>query len=136
VGAVPLNLSKVAVRCTGFDALDKRVASRAVGGSVAVVTRFMPKRAEELGGGSLYWIVRHRLVGRQAIIGFGTAPDGRAIIRLDSKLVRVRASPKRAHQGWRYLEAADAPADLDGEPDGIDALPPRLLGKLTGLALV
>ena len=42
----------------------------------------------------------------------------------------------RAHQGWRYLEAADAPADLEGEPDGIDALPPALLGKLAGLALL
>jgi len=131
-----LNLSKVAVRCTGFDALDKRMRSRATGGTVAIVTRFMPKRAEELAGGSLYWIVRHRLIGRQAILGFGTAPDGRAIIRLDSNLVRVRAASKRAHQGWRYLEAADAPTDLEGEPDGIDALPPRLLGKLTGLALV
>jgi hypothetical protein len=134
--AMPLNLSKVAVRCTGFDALDKRMRSRDVGGTVAIVTRFMPKRADELGGGSLYWIVRHRLIARQAITGFGTAPDGRAIIRLDANLVRVRAAPKRAHQGWRYLEAADAPADLEGEPDGIDALPPRLLGKLTGLALV
>lgn len=133
---MPLNLSKVAVRCTGFDALDKRMRSRAAGGSVAIVTRNMPKRADELAGGSLYWIVRHRLIARQAILGFGTAPDGRAIIRLDTELVRVRASPKRAHQGWRYLLAEDAPADLEGEPDGIDALPPRLLGKLTGLALV
>ena len=30
----------------------------------------------------------------------------------------------------------DAPPDLDGEPDGLDALPPALLGKLAGLALV
>jgi hypothetical protein len=131
-----LNLSKVAVRCASFDALATRLRSRAHDGSVAIVTRFMPKRADALAGGSLYWIVRHRLIGRQAILGFGTAPDGRAIIRLDADLVRVRAASKRAHQGWRYLEAADAPADLEGEPDGIDALPPRLLGKLTGLALV
>jgi hypothetical protein len=133
---MPLNLSKVAVGCTGFDALDKRVRARAAGGTVAIVTRYMPKRADELAGGSLYWIVRHRLIARQAILGFGTAPDGRAIIRLDANLIRCRAAPKRAHQGWRYLVADDAPADLEGEPDGIDALPPRLLGKLTGLALV
>ena len=131
-----LNLSKVAVRCASFDALTTRVRSRANEGTVSVVTRFMPTRADELAGGSLYWIVRHRLIGRQAIVGFGTAPDGRAIIRLDANLVRVRAAMKRAHQGWRYLAAEDAPADLEGEPDGIDALPPRLLGKLTGLALV
>jgi len=133
---MPLNLSKVAVRCTGFDALDKRVRSRASGGSVAIVTRYRPKRADELAGGSLYWIVRHRLIARQEILGFETAPDGRTIIRLDANLIRVRAASKRAHQGWRYLAGEDVPADLEGEPDGIDALPPRLLGKLTGLALV
>jgi hypothetical protein len=96
----------------------------------------MPKRADALVGGSLYWIIKHRLIARQAILGFATGADGRAIVRLDPLLVRVRAWPKRAHQGWRYLDAADAPPDLDGEPDGIDALPPALLGKLVGLALV
>ncbi len=106
-------------------------------GIVPLVTRFMPKRADELVGGSLYWIVKHRLIARNRILGFAVRPrDGRTIIQLDPELVRVRQHSKRAHQGWRYLVAEDAPPDLDGEPDGLDALPPALLGKLASLALV
>ena len=132
-----LHLSKVAFSCASYDTLARRQLARVADGVVPLVTRFMPKRADELIGGSLYWIVKHRLIARNRILGFATrAQDGRTIIQLDPDLVRVRLFPKRAHQGWRYLEAADAPPDLDGEPDGLDALPPALLGKLAGLALV
>lgn len=132
-----LHMSKVAVGCASLDALAARQQARLTDGIVPLVTRFMPKRAEELVGGSLYWIVRHRLIARNRILGFATREgDGRTVIRLDPELVRVRAFPKRAHQGWRYLGAGDVPPDLDGEPDGLDALPPALLGKLADLALV
>ena len=74
---------------------------------------------------------------RQAILDFATSPrDGRTIIRLAPELIRVRHQAMRAHQGWRYLEPAEAPDDLEGEPDGMDALPPALLGKLSTLALL
>ncbi|HYD12759.1 MAG TPA: DUF1489 domain-containing protein [Allosphingosinicella sp.] len=132
-----LHLSKVAFSCASVDTLARRQQSRLADGIVPLVTRFMPKRADELIGGSLYWIVKHRLIARNRILGFAVREsDGRTIIRLDPELVRVRLHPKRAHQGWRYLAAADAPPDLDGEPDGLDALPPALLGKLASLALV
>ena len=132
-----LHLSKVAFNCASVDTLARRQQARVVDGIVPLVTRFMPKRADELIGGSLYWIVKHRLIARNRILGFATRnQDGRTIIQLDPELVRVRLFPKRAHQGWRYLGAEDAPPDLVGEPDGLDALPPALLGKLAGLALV
>ena len=132
-----LHLSKVAVGCASLEMLAERQRSRLEGGVVPLVTRFMPKRAGELVGGSLFWIVRHRLIARNTILGFATREsDGRTIVRLDPALVRVRVFSKRAHQGWRYLGAGDVPPDLDGEPDGLDALPPALLGKLAGLALV
>src|SRR5438477_461172 len=35
-----------------------------------VATRMRPKRMDELIGGSLHWIVKHRLVGRQDILRF------------------------------------------------------------------
>lgn len=133
-----LHMSKVAFSCASVETLERRQQKRLKDGAVPIVTRFRPKRAEELlAGGSLYWIIKHRLVARQAILNFATSPrDGRTIISLAPELVRVRLQAMRAHQGWRYLDPSDAPADLAGEPDGIDALPPALLGKLAGLALV
>ena len=131
----PLHLTKVAVSCAGLDALRDRQAARAEGGIVPVVTRFKPKRAEELIGGSLFWIVKHRLIARQTIHGFGETEEGRAIIRVDADLIPVQARPKRAHQGWRYLAAEDAPLDL-GSGDGIASLPAALAGTLADLALI
>jgi hypothetical protein len=132
-----LNISKVAVGCASLDALQRRQQARASGGVVPLVTRFRPKRAEELIGGSVYWIVKHRITARQTILGFADREeDRRTIIRLDPELVPVRALPKRAHQGWRYLTEADAPRDLDGADDGVGMLPVELAARLAGLALI
>jgi hypothetical protein len=131
-----LNISKVAVVCTSLDALRRRQASRLKGGIVPIVTRFRPKRADELVGGSIYWIVKHRITARQTILGFSTSEeDGRTIIRLNRDLIPVKALPKRAHQGWRYLDSAEAPEDYDGD-GGLFALPVPLSIKLAGLALI
>ncbi len=131
-----LHISKVAVGCASLDALRKRQQGRLTDGIVPIVTRFRPKRADELIGGSIYWIVKHRITARQIILGFGEGEDRRTVIRLDPKLVPVRAHPKRAHQGWRYLPAADAPQDFDGSDDGVATLPPGLAMKLSALLLI
>jgi len=130
-----LHMSKVAVACASIETLRRRLESRVRDGVVPVVTRFMPKRADELVGGSIYWIVKHRIAARQTIIGFDVrASDRKTIIRLDPELVPVRATAKRAHQGWRYLAEGDAPPDLDS--GDLEALPPDLAGKLAVLALI
>ena len=100
-----------------------------------LTTRYLAKRAEEIEGGSLFWIIKHQLVGRSPILGFGEAEGGKVAIHLEPRLILVQARPKRAHQGWRYLEEDDAPT---GESDGtgLSDLPPRLYGKLAALALV
>jgi hypothetical protein len=131
-----LHISKVAVGCASFDTLKRRQESRLSDGVVPIVTRFKPTRADELIGGSIYWIIKHRLAARQTILGFAEGKDRRTIIRLDPMLVPVRARPKRAHQGWRYLESADAPQDFDGDDEGLAALPPGLAIKLSALALI
>lgn len=134
---MPLNISKVAVGCASLDALQARQRLRLSEGVVPILTRFRPKRAEELIGGSIYWIVKHRMIVRQGIIGFADcSEDRRTIIRLDPALVPVQALPKRAHQGWRYLSAEDAPADLGEDESGLSALPALLSAKLVGLALI
>jgi hypothetical protein len=130
-------MSKVAVSCASVETLKRRVEKRVQDGAVRIVTRYMPKRADELVGGSLYWIVKQRLAARQTILGFEIrASDRKTIIRLDPELVPVRALARRGHQGWRYLAADDAPPDLAGGEDGVAALPPDLVGKLASLALI
>ena len=131
-----LNISKVAVGCASFDALKRRQEARLTDGVVPIVTRFRPKRADELIGGSIYWIVKHRLTARQTIVGFADNDEGKTVIRLDARLVPVKARPKRAHQGWRYLAVEDAPPDFDGDDEGLSALPHSLAIKLAGLALI
>jgi hypothetical protein len=128
-----LHLTKVAFGCRTLEALQKRVAMRARDAEIRVVTRMRPKRMDELVGGSLHWIVKHRIIARQQILRFEDRSDGRIDIVCSAELVVVPAVPKRAHQGWRYLETE---ISEEADPSGIADLPPRLYGKLAALALV
>jgi len=132
---VPLHLTKVAVGCASVEALENRIARRASKGEVRVPTRMRPKRMEELVGGSLHWIVKHRIVARQEILRFDDRSDGRIDIVCSAELVTIPPKPRRAHQGWRYLEDADAPGG-DDDGSGLSELPPRMYAKLAGLGLV
>jgi hypothetical protein len=132
---MPLHLTKVAFGTTGVEHLRERLADRGRLGPVALTTRYLPKRHEEIAGvGSLFWIFKHQLVARSPILGFAEAEGGRTAILLDPALVLVAPQPKRAHQGWRYLDDKDAPVDL-GTGD-MASLPPELAGKLAELGLV
>lgn len=130
-----LHLTKVAVGCADYDALSARMAERAQAGIAPIVTRYRPTRHVELIGGSLYWIIRHRLIARQAIIGFADSEDRRCLIQLDARLVPVRGHPRRAHQGWRYLAGPDAPEDFNGGA-ALAEMPRALIDELAGLALL
>lgn len=134
---MPLHLTKVAFGAISLDHLATRLRERSADGPVFLTTRYLPKRHEEiLGGGSLFWIIKHTLVARSPILQFGEAEGGRVAIHIDPALVLTEGRPKRAHQGWRYLEAADAPVDLgDGVLTG-DAMPVGLIGKLAALGLI
>ena len=129
-----LHLTKVAFGCRDLDALRVRMASRADGGEVRVVTRMRPKRAEELVGGNLYWIVKHRIVGGQQILAFADRTDGRIDIVCSAELQIVAPIPKRAHQGWRYFDFDAAAATVD--ETGVGELPPQLYGRLSAIALL
>ncbi|QIG78520.1 DUF1489 family protein [Stakelama tenebrarum] len=132
---MPVHLTKVAF---GHDSVEdlRRALSRYRPGEFWLTTRYLPKRHEDVVGGSLFWILRHQLVARTPITGFGELPTGKTAIYCDPVVIDVRPQPKRAHQGWRYLEDADAPADLGGGANGIADLPPKLLGALSELALI
>ena len=134
--------------CVGVDSVEHlvelrqgRPLHRAVDGAPcnSHVTRFMPKRAEELlDGGSLYWVIKGFIQVRQKIIGFEPVKTDQGIkcrILLDPQLVRTESQPRRPHQGWRYLEPKDAPRDL---PHGAQAadLPAELRSELQELGLI
>lgn len=76
-----------------------------------------PKRRDEvLDGGSLYWVIKGFILVRQRILDLRPAhkDDGTpcCAIVYDEELVATRPQARRAFQGWRYMPAADAPADL------------------------
>lgn len=133
---VPLHLTKVAYGHDSLEHLRDRIGLREAEGGLVLTTRYLPKRVAEIEGGSLYWIIKHQLVARSPILRFGEADGGRVAIHLDPRLILVNPRPKRAHQGWRYLEGADAPADMGGDGEGVAAMPLALVGKLNALALL
>lgn len=101
-----------------------------------------PKRRDDvLDGGSLYWVIKGLILVRQAIFDLreGTKDDGSPCCRimLRRSLVPVRPTPRRAFQGWRYLDAADAPPDVaDGVGSGADAMPIDMRRQLAELCLI
>lgn len=129
---MPLHMTKVAYGAQSLAEVHGWFAAR--GEISRLTTRNKPKRHAEMIGGSLFWILKHQLVARSEILAFEEAPDGRTEIVISSKLIDVHPRAKRAHQGWRYLEDADAPRDLaDGE--AADLLPPDLASELARLGL-
>ena len=104
------------------------------------VTRMIPRRRDEvLDGGSLYWVIRAKITVRQQIIDIEPFTDVDGINRcrlvFDPELVLVKPVPKRAFQGWRYLKAEDAPADL-GRQEGDADLPVEMRLELAELGLL
>jgi hypothetical protein len=130
-----LHLTKVAFACRDLEMLQERVRGRAQDGMVRIPTRMRPKRAGELIGGNLYWIVRHTIVAGVEILRLEDRDDGRIDIVCSAELQTVSPMPRRAHQGWRYLEGSDAPSHAE-DGTGLGTLPPQLYGKLASLALL
>jgi hypothetical protein len=134
----PLHITKVAFATSGPGELRAWLESHTTAnggpGEARLTTRYLPKRVGEMAGGSLYWIHGHMLVGRSPILGFTENGAGRFWIRLAPELIAIRPQPKRAHQGWRYLEGKDAPTDTE---DGkTSELPPDLANELARLGLI
>lgn len=105
------------------------------GGEGFLTTRYLPKRHAEMIGGSVFWILKHQLVARSPILRFEEAEGGRTHIIVSTGLIDVHPQPRRAHQGWRYLEDADAPRDL-AEGEAADTLPGNLAADLARLGLL
>jgi hypothetical protein len=147
---MPLNLIKLCVGCDSVDDLaswqaERLKAMRKAGEKKPRLfhsTFMVPKRrAELLDGGSLYWVIKGVVQVRQPLIDFGegTKDDGTpcCLIYLENKLIPVRPTPRRAFQGWRYLETQEAPPDLKGrKADQVAEMPPALRKELANLGLL
>jgi len=101
-------------------------------------TRNRPVRADAAEG-SLYWVIRGVIRCRQKLLGFDTEADAEGkrycLFLLDPQLVPVVPTQRAAFQGWRYLDPAEAPADLTAGADG--ELPPeKMLEELSRLGLI
>ncbi len=101
------------------------------------VTRMFPKQKDALlDGGSIYWVIKGLIQCRNRIVALEEVrrKDGTkaCAIIMDPALVAVVPTSKRPFQGWRYLQADAAPADLTEVSGGAD-LPPELRSKLVDI---
>jgi hypothetical protein len=100
-----------------------------------------PRRRDEvLDGGSLYWVIKGFVFVRQRVLDLrpDAKDDGTACcgIVLDKELVATRAHPRRAFQGWRYLEVADAPKDAGVVDAAVEDMPRGMRDELRELRLI
>jgi hypothetical protein len=138
-----LHLTKLAVGVRDTDHLRALQAERLRDlGVLRHRTRNSPRRrAEVIAGGSMYWVIAGTMIVRQGILD--VVEDRRdddtpcTSLILDPGLVALEGRPTRAFQGWRYLEATDAPPDLAvGAAVGLDSLPAGLRQDLRALCLI
>jgi hypothetical protein len=140
---VSVNLVKMCVGVEEVDELRRWQAKRlksAPDGKLRHVTRHRPKReAELLDGGSIYWIIKGQIRVRQRVVELEerVKEDGKPAcgLVLDPKLVLTDFKAMRPMQGWRYLEAKDAPRDLR-KGDDLGDMPPKLVAELRALGIL
>ena len=129
--------------CVGVESVghlaELQARRRARGAALRHLTRNTPRRAAELlDGGSLYWVVKGVIRVRQRLVAIEPARDAdgpRCALVLDAALVRTIPRAHRAFQGWRYLRAEDAPADLPMADSG-GTMPPEMAAELGELGLI
>jgi hypothetical protein len=137
------HIIKLAVGIRDFAHLDsvqqERAAARGEPTTRRAYTRHKPVRPDVLEDGSLYWVVQGTIRCRQRILGFEEEADAEGrkycLFVLDPELVPVVPTQRGPFQGWRYLKADEAPADLKRGDDG--ELPPHeMLKELRSLGLI
>ncbi|TCT12739.1 hypothetical protein EDC22_102425 [Tepidamorphus gemmatus] len=105
-------------------------------------TRMSPRRRDSLlAGGSLYWVIRGLIQCRQRLkdIRSVVGDDGieRCALVLEPRVVPVVPRPRAPFQGWRYLAASEAPADLDADASADAAdMPDDMRRELAALGLL
>ena len=137
-----LNLIKLCVGVSEVEEMDAWVAMTKQGrDTLDHVTRMFPRRKDEiLPHGSLYWVIRGLVLCRQPIADLEPVRGGDGIERcrivFKPEIIRVRPTPRRAFQGWRYLTPDDAPPDLKRGEMAVADMPEAMRRELAGLGLL
>lgn len=143
-----LNLVKLCVGCDSIEDLaawiDFRLGEQRAAGLVPEqfhTTRMIPKRIDELlEGGSLYWVIKGNVQCRQRLLDIRPFTDSEGINRchlvLEPKVIPTEWQPRRAFQGWRYLNENEVPRDEAAGKVGRAALPAELRQELAALGLL
>lgn len=138
-----LNMVKYAVGIDSIQQLESRqVECKKKFGCVFSLTRLAPRRGDEVvAGGSMYWVIKRQIRVRQRILKIekDTANEGDVVkvrLILDSLLYPTVPIPRRPHQGWRYLNEEQVPADLSmSEEELYTQVPASLVSELRRLGL-
>jgi hypothetical protein len=137
-----LNLIKLCVGVSEIEEMHSWVEiCRGGGDTLDHVTRMFPRRKSEiLPHGSLYWVIRGLILCRQPIIDLEAVTGGDGIERcrivFKPEIIRVRPTPRRAFQGWRYLTPEDAPTDIKAGEQSAADLPEAMRRELASLGLL
>ena len=139
-----LHVTKLAVGVRDFEHIKALQAERSrTTPPLRHRTRNSPRRRDEvLDGGSMYWVIGGSMLARQRILDIvEDERDDRTPCTsfvLDAELVPLIGRVTRPFQGWRYLQAAAAPADLDAMAmaEGENELPEVLRRELRALCLI
>ena len=142
-----LHLLKLCVGATSIADLKSWIDGRAAAARRAGqdfeqthTTRMVPSRtAELLDGGSLYWVIRGAVSARQKLLDIRPFVDADGVRRchlvLEPQVIAVAPRPSRPFQGWRYLAAKEAPADLGADAPEVE-LPEEMQRELRTLGLL
>ncbi|MFC4271010.1 DUF1489 family protein [Sneathiella chungangensis] len=142
-----VHLLIVSVGITSVDQLRANQSRRLIAGPLCHVTKQRPTREDELlDGGSVYWIIKGHIAARQRVLGLERLYDTegeKCGLMLDSELIETELFPRAPHQGWRYLEADDAPRDLrdiveesKSDDDSEGELSEEMAAELRSLGLI
>ena len=137
-----VHLKKLSVGSESLASLRHWQAERVRNGMELMhVTRNTPRRADEvLDGGSIFWVIKGVMCARQPITELRSMQraDGKPAcgIGLAPEIIAVEPLRVRIFQGWRYLEAKDAPVDISVGEEAGEAMPPELVAELRELGLL
>jgi hypothetical protein len=147
-GAMTIHILKLCVGCDSIEDLAswqrRRLATLRQTDPKAElmhVTRQTPRRDGFRPGSSIYWVIGGYIRVRQVIGGLREVRGNDGILRcglaLDPELFATEPMARRAFQGWRYLAADGAPADLASSAgEAHEAIPPSMRRELIELRLI